>query len=260
METLELKLRTAEPHSDEQVSALNQLLGALRMNGQILGAQFPMAQTAAGYSVFLSAPERSSLDSTHANKYVRRSHEHLVTLGIDDTEVIHRGPEPESFPLCTCATRSFYLLYTTYLSLESPMHCGDCFGIVPLYWLPSTADHGYYDIICWEHDYQACDQLQMNCQTGERFGTREIFNVDSSLTIRGMEICASLSALTRTKVYYYLYRNNGRSVQQEHKRTCPKCQGEWRLPEALHERFDFKCDACGLLSNIAWNVRASANC
>ena len=45
-----------------------------------------------------------------------------------------------------------------------------------------------------------------------------------------------------------------RSRARELARLCPMCGGSWRLEEPWHI-FDFKCDRCQLLSNIAWDVR-----
>lgn len=99
------------------------------------------------------------------------------------------------------------------------------------------------------------DGLQMCCETGERFGTREISRFDSSLSKRGITICIRISELTAIPTYYYLYRSTGQSRKAEEKRKCPSCKGEWRLDESLHGLFDFKCSRCRLLSNISWAVR-----
>lgn len=45
----------------------------------------------------------------------------------------------------------------------------------------------------------------------------------------------------------------GRGLVLERARRCPGRGGEWSLPKTLHI-FDFKCDRCQLLSNIACDV------
>ena len=79
--------------------------------------------------------------------------------------------------------------------------------------------------------------------------------LDSALTKSGLENCRLISAITKKPVYYYFYRGNGRKMAVEKKRKCPKCGGDWLLDEPWHGKFDFKCDKCHLLSNIAWDVR-----
>ena len=149
-----------------------------------------------------------------------------------------------------------YILYTTYVSLESPIRCGDCFGGIPLYRLPATRDDEYGDIITWESDYKACDTLQMNCSTGERFGLSQLSKHDSSLAIRGREICNRITVTTGIPTYYYLLKSSGKGLKAEQARKCPSCKGEWLLQEPLHGLFNFQCDGCRLLSNIAWSVRS----
>jgi len=137
---------------------------------------------------------------------------------------------------------------------ESPLSCGDCFRAVPLYRIPHTHGDEYADVLQWEADYKACDTLHMNIGTGERFGERQMFRHDSSLSRRGREICASISSLTGRPTYYYLCKVRARSSAEEERRRCPNCNGQWKLGKRWH-LFDFRCDRCLLLSNIAWTVR-----
>lgn len=171
---------------DEEIAeeAINSLLGALRMNGQVLGREFPVGKKGLRYRAFVLIPEAGSLDKMNANNYVLEQINKLSEIGVPFSyEII--GEEIECAPVCTCKSSGRYILFTSYLSLESPLRCGDCFGVVPLYRIPHTYDDEYYDIICWQSDYQACDSLQMNCSTGERFGTQQISRHNSSLSKRG---------------------------------------------------------------------------
>ena len=165
------------------------------------------------------------------------------------------GEEPESMPLCGCKVVSNFILFTTYLSLESSLKCATCFGVIPLYKIPKTSYDEHYKIICWQSDYQSCDSLQMNCVVGERFAINQLSKYDSQLTKQGLAVCQSIEEVTNKKVYYYLYKGSTKSYKSELLRKCPSCQGDWRLNEPWHSIFDFKCDHCNLLSNIAWDVR-----
>ena len=103
-------------------------------------------------------------------------------------------------------------------------------------------------LIAWKSDYAACDRLQMNCRVLEHAATRELSAPESDLSRSGLELCATLRASTGLPVHYYLYRDGGDSAESEAERKCPVCGGEWRIGR-LFDRFDFRCDACGLLSN-----------
>jgi predicted nucleic acid-binding Zn ribbon protein len=230
------------------------LIGSLYKNGQILGEETSIAEIKNGYRAYLYLPMPNSLDLCYSNKYGKEDLEKLNENGVSfSVEIL--GECPESSPICECKKRDYFILFTNYISLESPLRCGNCFGIVPLYLIPHTYYEEYHDIISWQSDYKACDGLQMGCQTGNRFGMHEISKFDSSLSRRGIEICNKINSLTGTPSYYYLYRYNDKSRQFEEKRKCSSCGGEWFLNEPLHNIFDFKCDQCRLLSNISWSVR-----
>jgi predicted nucleic acid-binding Zn ribbon protein len=123
-----------------------------------------------------------------------------------------------------------------------------------LYSIPATYHDEYCDIISWQSDYQACDNLQMNCKTGERFGIRELSGHNSSLTGQGIKICKLIMNNTDIPTYYYLYRHHGRSRKSELQRKCPQCNQSWFFEDPVHNLFDFKCDQCHLFSNIAFSI------
>ncbi len=234
--------------------AINSFLGSLRMNGQVLGKEFLIAKRGLIYRAFLHIPEADSLDKKYANSYVLRELKKLDEVGLS---FLHKiiGKEPDCSSICVCNSPGSYIVFTDYISLESPLRCGDCFGVVPLYKIPRTYDDEYYDIICWQSDYQACDSLQMNCLTGERFGKQQMSRHNSSLSKQGIQICNNITKATGIKTYYYLYRYSSLGKKAELNRRCPSCGKEWLLDKPLHKIFDFCCNDCLLLSNISWSVR-----
>jgi predicted nucleic acid-binding Zn ribbon protein len=233
---------------------VNRLLAVWRMNGQVCNREWPItvAENVAFATVLI--PEPISLEKEISNEYVKRAITELLEKGYGLPEVKLKGEDIDSNEACSCTKVNSYILYTTYISLESPLRCGDCFCPIPLYKIPPTDGQEFYNLICWQSDYSSCDSLQMNCGTLERAATREMSCHNSRLSKQGLEVCQIITASTNIPSYYYLYRNNGRSKKQEQQRKCPSCGGEWLLDEQLH-CFDFKCDKCRLLSNIAWNVR-----
>jgi predicted nucleic acid-binding Zn ribbon protein len=243
-----------EVASDDRDSAIQTLLGVLRMNGQILGSEFPTALTGDGYQAFVSIPEKTSLSRRHANQYVKHALDRIAALGLE-LRVSVLGHDPESAPVCRCRDRSWSVLFTNYVCIDPPLRCGACFGALPLYRFPPTSNDAFDDVICWESDYRACDRLQMNCAVGERFATAQLSRVSSGLSSRGRAVCARFSELAGYPVYYYLYRGSGRSLRAEKNRVCPSCNSPWLVEPPLCRFFDMKCDSCRLVSNIAWNVR-----
>ena len=237
----------------EQADLIYSLCGSWRMNGQMLNRHFPLVENSNNFIVYVNTPESDSLSSKYNNTYVSKEHKKLVQVGLKYPTIIIKGKEPQALKICDCDNKS-YILYTNYLTLEAPLRCGDCFGIVPLYKIPKTYDDEYYNVISWQSDYQACDSLQMNCKVGDRWATNQLSKPDSALSRQGLDVCKKIESITGKKVYYYLYRDRGKSLKEEKKRKCPSCDAIWYEKEQRHNLFDFVCERCHLLSNIAWDL------
>lgn len=240
---------------DDAESLVYDLLGPWRKNGQILNSGWSFTQKGGKYRTFVMIFQEDSLSEKYDNKYARKARQKLAELATNSLKITILGEDPFNSEICTCKKPSFYILYTHFLSLESPIRCGDCLGTLPAYKiLPKEVDlHDGIDF--WRETYKECDGLQMGCEVGERFGTREMSRHDSSLSKIGISICNDITEGTGTSAYYYLYRYNSKSLASEKRRKCPSCGGDWLLDEPLHDRFDFKCDRCRLLSNIGFAVR-----
>ncbi len=241
--------------NEQQVDLVYSLLGSWLQNGQILGEQSPIAENKESFSVFVNTPEVDSLDVKYDNKYTQENYEKLKKVGLSLPVIEDLGVHPESIGLCDCENCSSYILYTTFILIESPLRCGDCSGVIPLYKIPKTSEYGYYDIMAWQSNYQSCDSLQMGCRVGERFGTNQMMEYDSPLSRDGLAICQKIQELTQMPTYYYLYKGSARSEKEELNRKCPSCGGKWLRKKPLCDLFDFQCKKCKLLSNIAWELK-----
>lgn len=241
--------------TEEQLDEIQWLLGVFRMDGHIHGREFPITSSPGQINAFVLAAGEDAFEERTYNEYILTRLEKFNNVGLSVPEYINLGPEQTSMPTCKCHEIHAYILFTTYLSLESSLRCAACFHPVPLYRVPRLSSGDFHDLISWQSDYQACDTLQMNCGTGERFATRQLSAHDSSLSQRGGKVCKEIETLTGKKVYYYLYRSTGKSHRRELNRKCPNCGMSWHLEESWHGKFDFRCDGCLLLSNVAWDMR-----
>lgn len=240
-----------DQNQEEIIDAMHVYLGALRQGGQIYEKFQPMVKNERGLSVFVLTPEEHSLSEQCATKYSSKRREELEKQAKVELEISIIGIDPEMEGVaCDCQEPSFYILFTNYIKVGSPLRCGDCFGQIPLYYLKGS--EGYYEVLCWESDYVSCDSLQMNCRTGERFATKQLSDHQSSLSKSGLEICKTIEEKTGKPTFYYLYNYRKISEAKDRGRKCPSCGGDWLLEESLHNIFDFKCDTCGLLSNLSW--------
>jgi predicted nucleic acid-binding Zn ribbon protein len=234
------------------IESVHNVLASWYKHGQILeGWVIAERDTDIVAHVVLPAPD--ALAEEFSNRYVRADLAKLSAIDASPTIKL-LGRYPDLDQACSCDSWDWLVLFTNYLAREPPLRCGRCFGPVPLYRIPPVHDDEHLGVLHWQADYKACDTLQMHTGTGERFAEQELFRHDSSLSLRGREVCDSLEQLAKIPVYYYLHRTRGRSRKLEQERTCPSCASAWLLPERLHI-FDFRCDRCKLLSNIACNVK-----
>ena len=231
------------------------LLSVWFKNGQIVGDDWPLVRLRGVLRAHVSIPARDSLKSKYSNQYVLQFVAELAAAGLGSPKVTVLGPDPGTPAPCSCRTRPFQIVYTHFLDTASPpLRCGACFDPVPLYLTPHTHDHEHLDVLQWAADYRSCGTLQMNCTVGELFGERQMGDVRSALSKTGRGLCRDIAAATGIPTYYFLAKGRGRSAPHERNRRCPSCAGSWLLPTPLHDLFDFKCDRCFLLSNIAYTV------
>lgn len=241
----------------EPIEAIQDVLRALERNGQLVpDVTCPDVETRDGFRVFVLIPEATSLRRSRYNQKVHEAIHKLDKCGLKAPTVRVLGRSLDSHPVCRCARPESLILSTSFLTCELPLSCGTCAGIVPFYRFSPTFESGTYeDIIFWCYHYRAFDSIWIASGPGERLAYRELSRSDSELTKAGLDVCRTIEKSARRPVYYYLQRYYGRSVVVERKRCCPACDGTWLLKQPWHDRFDFRCRRCRLLSNIAFDVR-----
>ncbi|MBN1510954.1 MAG: DUF2310 family Zn-ribbon-containing protein [Phycisphaerae bacterium] len=257
MDTAELTFKKRKGRDQQAaLDAIDNVLYALRRSGQLVEQDAPVAQVRGGYRVFVSLPEANSLQPRFRTQGARNAMRGLRKAGVtwEGTRVL--GPDPESDPVCTCHKPGTLILTTHFLSCESPLQCGDCRGVVPLYRVPPIAEYGdYEDARFWTYHYQAFDSIWIASGAGERFAYRQLATPDSELSMEGRDVCRRIEAGSGIPTYYHLLRQHGRSRKAERKRKCPGCGGEWLLGESWLGLYDFRCDPCRLVSETACDVQ-----
>lgn len=197
--------------------------------------------------------EKNSLDKKNNNFYVNRQTQKIEELCMSKFDIKTVGKTYDNYKTpCTCRKSDFYILITNYVTILSPLTCGNCNKTVPLYRLPIYYDFGYMPILSWETNYISCDSLQMNCEVGERWALNQMQKITSPLSKQGLKICRKIEDQTSIPTYYYLY-NYKKYKGDQLSRTCPNCNSKWNLAERLHNLYDFKCDKCKIVSTISPN-------
>lgn len=244
----ETELAEAEP-------AIRQFIDALRYNGQIIGREFPTAMHADGLTTRVVCPEQDSLHARYHSRQVKLAIDRLHQAGLTSPKMAMKGQDLNSDTTDACSERPWQLLYTTYLHSCSPLRCGEHLAPIPLYQIPAVANGDAKQVIKWQEDWEACDQLQMNGSVLEHAAVSEISEPSSRLSQRGIKLCKQIESLTKIPTFYYLYRVGGDNLVSELARPCPSCGQPWQLNEPLHDIFDFKCEPCRLVSNLSWDFK-----
>jgi predicted nucleic acid-binding Zn ribbon protein len=245
--------RERQDNNEAQLESLDFLLGAYRADGHVLGRELMTLSLDQRIEAYLFAPAADAFHPKNLNKWTAKRSEELKSSGLMNVQIVLLGDDLSEPDECTCDKPNSYILFTTYIQVQSPARCGDCFKPIPLYRLPRFKNNDFQEVISWADDYKSCDSLFMNSATGERFGYREMSQANNSLSKRGRAICAHFESGTGKAAYYYLHRYYGHGRAAEEARKCPLCGGDWRLSTPWH-LFDFKCEQCRLVSSLSSSV------
>ncbi|WP_417761041.1 Zn-ribbon-containing protein [Shewanella sp.] len=246
----------ADTTISEAERAINQLLEAWRQNGQVLGREFAVALKDGVFKVRLLLPEEQSLANRFNSPWAKQAvdalkdakllHPREKLIGLDINSETSNSEPP-----------SWQLLYTSYVHMCSPLRSGDTLQPIPLYRVPATFNGDHKQLIRWQTEWQACDEIQMASASAAEFAAvNELANVNSDLFRRGWDLRGRVEYLTKIPTYYYLYRIGGHNKQEELNRCCPRCGNEhWLQAEPLLDLFHFKCDQCRIVSNLSWDFQ-----
>ncbi|WP_026970318.1 Zn-ribbon-containing protein [Aliagarivorans marinus] len=235
--------------------AINHLLNCWRYNGQVLGRELPLILNQAQFECRLICPEQESLHPQFNSPQVNQALSQLSDAGVLRPKQKVLGRDLNSDDIDTCDTRPWQVLYTSYLQACSPLRCGEHFTPVPLYRIPAVANGDHKQVIKWQEDWAACDQLQMNGSVLEHKAVEQLGSPGTRLYRRGWDLCKRIEYLTKIPTYLYLYRVGGESLESEQQRRCPSCGEPWPLNESQHDVIDFRCDNCRLVSNLSWDFK-----
>lgn len=255
MHTAEINFRLKSGAERPKVeSAMWSFVAALVRNGQLIDRDDSIVSTADGYKAMVGLPERDSLRRSRFSRKVRAYLREMEQAGVRLGAVRVLGRDLETRPVCRCRKPSAIVLQTGHLSRESPLECGGCGHVVPLYRVPHTGEHGDYDDIrYWVGRYQALDDLWIYSGVGEQFAYRQLSRHDSDLSQLGRSICRRIERKSGLPTYYYLYRWYGRSRASERRRKCPGCGGKWLIEPSWLQN-DFRCNRCRLVSTFAQDI------
>ncbi|MBI4903609.1 MAG: DUF2310 family Zn-ribbon-containing protein [Acidobacteria bacterium] len=252
---VEIEFRFSDrKRAEAALSAIHLLAASIRRGGNLMRG-YELESEVNGFILHGVTPATNSFQRKYLNANVRENLAQLKHSGLSQPRIRVGGYIPETSIRCQCANPAALYLFTTFLHSGPPLSCLTCEGVIPVYQIANATDSDREACHCWEDNYKACDTLQMNCGVAERSAARQMSDMNSQLSLSGLAVCRRIAQLIGRPVYYYQYRYTARSRSAELERKCPMCGADWLLNEPLHGKFDFRCDKCHLLSNIAWDRR-----
>lgn len=253
----ELKFRVLTNTSYTQAEQHIRLyLEALIFQGQIIGREFPtyLADTHFCSRVILSAQD--ALQPKHHSQRGQKALQALANAGLGYPKLQLLGQDLMSSETDPCTEPPGYILFTNFAEQVSPLRCSADFAPVPLFRLGSLNGEDFEALIRWQLQYQALDEIQMQQQRVlPKSAEQALQQLHSALNRQGRQLAKKLARQTGKACHYYLYSGSSKNCQAEATKKCPSCGADWRLANSWHQLFQFRCDSCQLVSNIAWDCQ-----
>lgn len=237
-------------------AAIRRYLEALIFNGQVLGREFPTYLTGDSFISHLVLPAEEALQAKfHSSKGLQQLNA-LGNAGLGFPQLTVLGHDLMSNHTDPCRLPEALILYCRFGFTNSVLYCAEHFAPVPLYLLPATSGVDHEDLVRWQLQYQALDEIQMQEQRVlAKVPEQSLQGFHSQLNQQGRAFAQQLAVVLKKPVYYALYSGSSADCSLEADKCCPSCQGRWQREEPWHQLFDFCCTKCQLVSNIAWQCQ-----
>ena len=185
----------------------------------------------------LTVPAPDALNPRHDSAEVAESRKKLGPLELSRIGEAAESPDP-----CVCGVRPFLVIFTTFIEEATPLRCGGCWGVVPLYAVPSPRGDGDQgDLLAWAGRYQALDHLYMLSGLGEGYAFAELSRRGSAFGTETMALCEDIEKRCKTPVYAYLNQPHGWPPT-----ACPECGTGWTREKGAGP-WEFRCEPCRVL-------------
>ncbi len=249
-----LTFRSKSRLSDHTIDVVDRMHRAWWEGGQVLGPFNSLVIRAKTVQTVVCIPERSALSPRHALSLTKNHLRELAKIKVHiETNVI--GPVAGELAADSCHRPGPLLIFSTAYTDSPPVRCGRCFAPVPLYRLPPQPvkapffNTEYDDLLTWQRDFNAMDNLWFDSSFSEKHAFRQLSNPKSELNQDGLSLRESLEDRTGRKVYYFLFAHcdiKGGNLPPD--RPCPICGGKWLQKREVFTRFTHKCEKCRIVT------------
>jgi predicted nucleic acid-binding Zn ribbon protein len=232
-------------------------LEKLIFQGQILGREFPTYQAKDSFFSRVVLPQSDALDKKSHSSAGIKALEQLQLVGLSYPKLTILGDDLMSNHTDPCPSHAAFILFCSFSATNSVLYCAEHFAPVPLYKVGRTSGEDFESLVRWQLQYQALDEIQMQ-EKRVLFKSAEqsVQGFYSALNQHGYQQAKTLSKELKKPVYYYLYSGSSHDCALDTGKKCPSCGSDWKLAESWHGLFDFCCEPCQLLSNIAFDCQS----
>ncbi|MAD77304.1 MAG: nucleotide-binding protein [Rheinheimera sp.] len=228
---------------------------ALIFNGNVLGREFPTAWQQDRFCARLVIPAADALQRPHLSARVLQAEQQLMAAGLAYPQVKVLGMDIMSQHSSNQDTETL-VLFTTFSDNCSPLRNLADLAPVPLYQLLPAEGVDHESLIRWQIQFQALEEVQQQQQRVlKKTAENSLQQFNSALNRQGRLLAKKISQHNALPVYYAMYSGSSNNCAADPVKPCPGCGNAWRLTTPLLELFDFKCDRCQLVSNIAWECQ-----
>lgn len=245
----------ADTNFSHAESAIRTFSEALIFNGNMLGREMPTAWQQDSFNCRLIIPATDALQRTNLSARALQAEQQLMAAGLAYPKMQLLGMDIMSQHSSTLAADAL-LLFTTFSDNCSPLRNMADLAPLPLYqWQPADGvDHE--SLIRWQIQFQALDEIQQQQQRVlPKVAENSLQQYHSRLNQQGRQLARKIRQRNAIPVYYAIYSGSSADCQADVTKRCPGCGADWRLATPLLDLFDFKCDSCFLVSNVAWECQ-----
>lgn len=231
-------------------------LEKLIFQGQILGREFPTYQAKDSFFSRVVLPQADALEKKSHSKTGLDALEQLQQVGLSYPKLKILGDDLMSNHTDPCPSHSALILFCSFSATNSVLYCAEHFAPVPLYKVGRSSGEDFESLVRWQLQYQALDEIQMQeARVLLKSAEQSLQGFYSGLNQQGYKQAKALSKELQKPVYYYLYSGSSSDCSLDAGKKCPCCGSDWQLTESWHGLFDFRCEPCQLLSNIAFDCQ-----
>ncbi|KKO50127.1 nucleotide-binding protein [Arsukibacterium sp. MJ3] len=236
-------------------AAIRVFTEALIFNGNVLGREFPTAWQQDRFCSRVVLPAPDALQPANLSARARSAEQQLMAAGLAYPQLQLLGIDIVSQHSNNNVPAAL-LLFTTYSDNCSPLRNLANLAPVPLYQLQPAKDIDHEALIRWQIQFQALDEVQQQqLRVLKKTAENSLQHYHSVLNRQGRQLARRISQRNVLPVYYALYSGSSTNCAAEPTKPCPGCGSNWRLRSPLLQLFDFKCDNCRLVSNVAWECQ-----